>query len=339
MDVPLHILEKVPELADLGIEYDLRDPKIGNLLSAFRENFNFTGRVDTDFINFLCDQNINVVSVMSNPRLLAYLRKTNPIHYLTPNLTLTLSDLIKKTDEYFQMNAHSQKKRRLTVLQDVYYFDARTEKKMKLLPYNSTIGEKVLSQMSKYSDFPEAIQVLDSETGALVFIPDVKDFKLKVDLFAILSQFDFPILDSNDVKQALSLYLQKQPKLVIIANLDSDPLSKQLLLELEEIDPFVKKLNYTLSPASNRMTEQARIEHYYSYGYKEIIENAKSADLKENLPEQIKKTILISIKELETNFTVQSYYEKAYALKQFGRLFNIKMLWNMMVNLKKRFIR
>lgn len=336
MELSMTILKEMKDISSYEILYDRKDAKIVQMISNYKEKFDFHGTLDDSHIQFLGSIGTTLFPVITNKKLLDYLRTKYPNHYPTPNLTLKLADIIQRSEEYLIMAGRSTKKRKMVVLQDVYYFDPRTGKDLKIIPYNSFIGEKSLEALKRFADHDKPIEVMDSEQGALVFIPDVKDFKLKIDLFAILATFDFPIYDAASLKDAMTLYTEKTPRLVIIANLDTNIDSKEFLIELEEFDPFVKKMNYTESPASNKKKEIDRVRHHYDAGYREIIAMMKDNEQKENLPEEIKISILNSIKELEQNFSPMQFYEKAFALKQFGRYFNIKMYWNMMINLKKK---
>ncbi len=339
MEINISILKDFPDIDEMEIHYDRKDAKIVQLISAFRDKFDFHGIFNQEHIQFLTSQNITMFPILSNKMILDRLREKFPAHFPKPNASMTIKEIIQATEEYVNMNTKTTKKRRLIILEDVIYYDLRLGRGIKIIPYNSMTSEKSIEILKKYADHDKPIEVLDSENGVLVFIPDVKDFKLKIDLFAILATFDFPIYDAATLKEAMALYKEKTPKLVIIANLDTNIDAKEFLIELEEYDPYVKKMNYTETPATNRNKEISRIKHHYLAGYKEIIEMLKDNELKESLPEEIKKTILNSIKELESNFSPLQFYEKAFALKQFGRYFNIKMYWNMMLNLKKKNMR
>jgi hypothetical protein len=339
MELSMALLKGIPDISSFEIHYDRKDSKLVQLISNYKDKFDFNGTLDSAHIQFLDNIGTTLFPVISNKKLLDYLRKKYPNHFPTPNQTLPLAEIIQRSEEYMIMSGRSAKKRKIIVLQDVYYFDLRTGKDLKIIPYNTSLGEKSLETLKRFADHDKPIEILDSEQGALVFIPDLKDFKLKIDLFAILATFDFPIYDAASLKDAMNIYKEKTPRLVIIANLDTNIDSKEFLIELEEFDPFVKKMNYTESPATNKKKEIERIRHHYEAGYKEIIAMLKDNDQKENLPEEIKLTILNSIKELEENFSPMQFYEKAFALKQFGRYFNIKMYWNMMINLKQKYFK
>ena len=336
MDVSLAILNGIENLDDYDVHYNIHDAKIYALYQNFKEQIEFNGLVTKKLVGFLLSKQVVSFSIMSNQKILEYLRKIEPKKYILPNIKMSITDLIQRSEEYLQLNKKSHKQRRLIVLQDVYYENLRLNKLIKIIPYNSYIGEKSIGLLKPYHDYAEDIDVLDSESGVLVFVPDAKDFKLKVDLFALLATFDFPIYDSESVDNAFSIYQNKNPKIVVLANLDSDVRSKELLLRLEDYDPFVKKLNFVESPASHKDREIKRLGRYYSSGYKEVMKNADFG--KEPLPEEIKITILDSLRDVETNFSKELFYEKAYALKQFGRYFNISILWNMLKNIEKKYL-
>jgi len=336
MDISIQELSQIQNLEDMDIHYNVHDPKIYALFQSFKNEIEFDGLVKKDFLEFLKRKQVVGLSVMSNSNLLEYLRKKNPVKYPNPNSQMTITELLEKSEEYIALNKKSQKQRRIIVLQDVHYENLRLNKIVKIIPYNSYIGEKSVAALKQYQDYIGNIDALDSESGALVFVPDVKDFKLKVDLFALLATFDFPIYDSASVDEAFEIYKSKNPKIVVLTNLDSDVRSKELLLKLEDFDPFVKKLNFVESPASHKEREIKRIGRYYSSGYKELMKNADFG--KETLPEEIKITILDSIKDVESHFSKELFYEKAYALKQFGRYFNITILWKMLKNIEKKYL-
>jgi hypothetical protein len=334
MELALSVLTKIPDLDTLNLRYDMRDSRIISLIASQKEKFSFTGNLTMEFLQYVGSRSHSVVPVISSPELLAYLRKQVPDQHPCPNGKLPFSQVLDLSAEYGHMNDRSKKKRRLTVLQDIYVHEGGRD--VKIVPYNSFIADKNVKGLQRHAAFPGEIDVLDSESGVLVFVPDVKDFKMKVDLFALLAGFDFPIYDSGSVDEAMQIYREKSPKMAILTSLDSMLESKELLLELEEYDPFIKKLNYTESPSTNREKETQRIRHHYFSGYKEMIETDKEEAAKDVLPEQIKNTILASIKELEKNFSKPAYYEKLYALKQFGRYFNTGIYWKMMQGLRSK---
>ena len=336
MDISIQELSQIQNLEDMDIHYNVHDPKIYALYQSFKNEIEFDGQVKKDFLDFLKSKQVVSVSVMSNSNLLEYLRKKNPVKYPKPNSQITITELLEKSKEYIALNKKSQKQRRIVVLQDVHYENLRLNKIVKIIPYNSYIGEKSVEALKQYKDYQGNIDVQDSESGVLVFVPDAKDFKLKVDLFALLATFDFPIYDSSSVDEAFEIYKSKKPRIVVLTNLDSDVRSKELLLKMEDFDPFVKKLNFVESPASHKDREIKRIGRYYSSGYKELMKNADFG--KELLPEEIKISILDNIKDVESNFSKELFYEKAYALKQFGRYFNITILWNMLKNIEKKYL-
>jgi hypothetical protein len=338
MDIPSSILKSISRLDDFNMKYEERDTKLSQFIINYKDQFNFNGRVTLDLAGFAAEQNLSTLPVITNSEFMQFLRTKYPAKYPQPNIKLPFSQLIQRSEEFITINTRTQKKRRLVVLQDVFLYDTKAGRKVKIIPYNSYIGEKSIAMLKKYSDVTDEVEASESETGCLVFIPDVKDFKLKVDLFAILATFDFPIYDSDNYRNAMEIYKTKEPKMVVIANLESSVQAKYFLIELEEYDPYVKKLNFNQSPASYKDREIKRLGLYYYSGYKEILDIEKEADSKETLPEELKKSILNNIRDLETSFSPDSFYEKAYALKQFGRYFNIKILWNMMLNIKKKHI-
>jgi len=335
MELAVAVLSKIPDLDNLKLRYDTRDSRIVSMMSSQKDKFSFTGDLTMEFLQFVGSHSHSVVQVVSSPELLAYLRRQMPDQHKTPNKKMPFSQVLELSEEYGRMNDRSRKKRRLTVLQDIYIHEGGRDQK--IVSYDTFIADRNVKNLQRHgAAYPGAIDVLDSENGVLVFVPDVKDFKLKVDLFALLAGFDFPIFDSSSVDEALQIYREKSPKMVILTNLEGALESKELLLELEEFDPFVKKLNYTESPSTNREKETKRIEHHYFSGYKEMLETDKEETAKDVLPEQIKNTILASVKELEKNFTKQAFYKKLYALKQFGRYFNIGIYWKMMQGLRSK---
>lgn len=338
MIIPVKKLKEILIRKPMELEYDMKDSQITAVYAAYRSEMEFDGKITSSFLDFLISKNIRDLPVISSPEFLKELRESQPDQYAVPNIKLHLQELLTRGTEYDQLNANSGKKRKIVVLQDYYLKEEKGGRRTKLIPYGGLMNQKARDALRRYPDTDPELEALDSEEGILVFIPDAKDFKLKVDLFALLAQFDFPILDSNTVESALKIYKEKSPKMVVIANLEADVRSKEFLLELEEYDPFVKRMNYNESPASNRENEKQRVRNYYYSDYQANLAREGDAEIREPVPDEMKTTILNGIRELETSFSREAYYERAFALKQLGRYFNIRVLANMMKNLKKEHI-
>ncbi|MDD5066246.1 MAG: hypothetical protein PHF84_04305, partial [bacterium] len=247
-----------------------------------------------------------------------------------------INELFMLSNEYAIMSMKSKKKRQITILEDVFAgeYDVVKGEKPLMIEYGTVLNSKILSRVKKDINPVQKAFYKDSEEGVLIFIPDVKDFKLKVDLIAMIVNLDLELFDSRTIYEAIEIYKTKHPKLVVLGNLGGDINSKMVLLELEEYDPYIKKLNYDKSPASNRQFETERIRSYYSSSYTKMLETEKNE--KEILPEEIKNNLIESIQKLDANYVYDNYVEVAYTIKQFGRMFNITSLWNMLLNVKNK---
>jgi len=339
MRVKLSILSKIEGIDSYNITFNRNEPAVAAIFSIFDRKILKTYNVTKEYINNLIQRGVVEVSINTNRTIMELLKKIAPEIFITPTGEKKLGELFMLADEYETMNLKSHKNRFLKILEDVYSteLNIRTGESDMLIEYGTVLNSKVISRVKKYIDPLQKVYYKDSEEGVLVFVPNVKDFKLKVDLFAILAGFDFPIYDAKNVYDAISIYKEKSPKLVVFGNLAGSLEAKKALLEIEEYDPYVKKLNYDESPSSNRRFEADRIKNNYETGYAKFLAIEKSD--KESLPEEIKEIILKRIGLLQQKWSDEEYIETAYALKQFGRTFNITALWNMLQNLKKRSIK
>ncbi|MBN1897542.1 MAG: hypothetical protein JW827_02100 [Spirochaetes bacterium] len=337
MIVPVSILLQIDDIDSYYITFNRKDPHIAAIYNIAEGRIEKSIMVTQDYLNQLHGRGVTRVSINSNRKIQDAIKAKAPHLFEQPTGMRGVGELFMWSNEYEIMNMKSNKKRYVKILDDIFSNEINIvsgEKEM-MIEYGTLLSSKILSRVKKTVDPTQQVFYKDSEEGVLVFVPDVKNFKMKVDLFAILSTFDFAIYDANNSREAVNIYKQKFPKLVILGNLGGSIESKMVFLEIEEYDPFVKKLNYDESPATNRKFETERIRTSYYSGYTKFLDIEKKS--KESLPEEIKNTVFESIQKLQKSWSLEQYTETAYAVKQFGRVFNVSSLWHILQNVKRRY--
>jgi len=337
MIVPVSSLLKIENIDKYKLTFNRKDPSVAAIYIISHGNIEKSYNITKEYLSQLQQRGVVKVSINTDRDSMKLLKKIVPDIFFEITGEMNISNLFQLAGEYDTMNIKSLKKRSLRLLEDVYSADINitTGTREILLEYGTLLNSKTISRVKKNIDPTQKVFFKDSEEGVLVFVPEVKDFKLKVDLFAILSTFDFPIYDAQSILDAVEIYKTKSPKLVILGNLGGSLESKKALLDIEEYDPYVKKLNYDESPASNRQFETERIKNSYYSGYTKFLEVERMS--KESLPDEIKDAIYERLQKLQNSWSIEDYVETAYAIKQFGRVFNVTALWHMLNNIKKRY--
>ena len=337
MHIDLDTLFKVPNIEQYALKVDPNDRCIPVLYSTLEKaGLEKTTDITTALLHILRENVIKGVSIHSTGMFLRYLRKEYPEQFLQPTGQSTVKDLIKHAEEYDQMNNRSNKKRTVRVMEDIYNMPhGFTGRRKLIVEYDTVITPKVIDALRASVHITEEVQYKDSESGVLVFVPDVKKFKLKVDLFAIVADIDhdIEIYDAATIKEALEIYRLNSPKMVIMGDLSGNKISKELSLRLESWDPYIKKINYDESPAANRDDEKRRIKKMIDGPYLPIIQAIEKN--KDPLPDKLKEIVNESLSSISKNWTHDAYVELAFAIRQFGRMFNISVYWNRLLSLRK----
>ncbi len=333
MHVELNDLLKINNIESYNLSFPLHDKVMLILKKAYEaQGISVHNTVTADALKILKDALIKKLVIHTTPKYISYLRNNDPAHHLQPTGRITYKELLELYTDYTKMNQKSDKKRSLKVLEDVYALQYSANKKI-IVEYGSVLTDKAIEMIRRYSDMHDQVDYRDNENGVLVYVPSVKDFSLKVDIFAIIASLNVDIYDASSVQETVELYHKKSPKLVILGNLGGNIDAKRAFLQIVETDPYVKKLDYAESPATNRKMETERIERTYYGSYRPLIKSINKP--KEPLPDEIKNTIRETLNTLRSNWNPVTFIETAYALKQFGRMFNISVQWNYITNLKK----
>lgn len=338
MIIPIRDLLKVPDIDNYHLMFNRKDPSLSAIFVVSQQrNIDKSYIVTKEHLNNLIQKGIVNVSINTDKRFREILSDINPSLFITSTNSLKANQIPQYVREYDIMNQKSKKKRRITILDDVYSSETNmvSGDKQLLIEYGTVLTSKIINIFRKEVNPLDVISYKDSEEGVLVFVPDVKNFKLKVDLFAILASLNLEIYDAKNVTEAITIYKTKSPKLVVLGNLNGSLDAKVVLLELEEYDPYIKKLNYDESPASNREFETQRIKGSYYSGYSRFLELENRE--KESLPEEIKQNIIDAIYSLQNKYSYNSYIETAFAVKQFGRMFNVTAMSHMLLNIKNKY--
>ncbi len=255
--------------------------------------------------------------------------------YPTSHGSVRLDILVEEADNYTYMNRKSRKKRTIIVLDDITIPNPSNPNIQSIIVnYGEMLTQKILPTLKHREIMQDQVEYRLNEEGVLIFVPGSENFKLQIDLVAILGQFDFPLYNATEVEEAFKIYAEKRPRLVIIGKLGENILSKELFLFLQEYDPYVKKMDYKESPAKYRSEEQMRIKKNYFRNYGGFI--AAEKEQKENLPDDIRRSLLDSITPFHRKFQKDAFIEKAFAIKQFDRTFNIQMIWQQILTIRSK---
>lgn len=333
MKIPIKHLEEIADLDHRKLILNRKDPAIAAIYSIKGSEIIKTYTLSKEYLEILKDKNIKFVSVITNKKFSDYLREKHPDDYEKPTGSKPLSELITIAHQYSKMNRTSQKKRYIKIMQDLYTEGYSESSSSLIIESDTVIGDKGIEQLKIHAANYDKVDYIDSENGILVFNPDVQKIKIKVDLFAIISILgNYEIYDAQSIEEVLQIYKEKSPKLIILVDLEGNIQTKEALLEIEEFDPYVKKLDFSESPATNRQTESARILRSLTSDYKEVI-NSFSEE-KEQLPPRIKNQLLNSVKALQVNWNKDDYIEKSFIIRKFGKSFNVKTILAILKNIR-----
>ena len=337
MKIPVKDLLKVDNIESYDVKFNRTDPLfIAIFIMGKKRSSTDSEIVAEENLKILqSNKSTSSMSVITNKAFRENLKKINPALFITPTGKMKIIELLDLAGEYETMNSKSHKQRKITILEDVISTDTqaiRTGKNLSI-EYGVKLTLKTINKVYKNVNPADEVDYKDSEEGVLLFVPDAKNFKIKVDLLALLASLELEIYDANNGKDAIELYETKTPKLVILGGIKDNIDSKMASLELEKYDPFVKKLDYDKSPALNREAETKKIKSHYFSGYTKLLE--LQSQKKAILPERIKQNIISALNRLGNDYSLSNYVETAYTIKQFGRMFNITALWNILENIKQ----
>ncbi len=338
MKVPIKNLLEINDIERYEVTFNRADPLYTAVfvIAEKSSSSNIDCTVTKERLEKLKVRDDGKISIRTNKEFRKDLKNINLSLIQPVSGKMRIKDLLNLSREYEMINYKSRKRRQITVLEDVCSAGSRSivGGQQILIEYGMKLTLKTVNKVQKEVNPIDEVEYRDSEVGVLVFIPGTKDFKLKVDLFAILASMDLEIYDAKDPKEALELYKSRSPKLVILGEIHNSLDSKIALLELEKYDPYIKKLNYIKSPATNRKFETERIKNYYYSGYTELLELMNKK--KGILPGEVRKNIMDVIQRLEVNYSHKNYVETAFTIRQFSRAFNVSSLWNMLENVKSK---
>lgn len=336
MKIPIQNLLKIDNIETYEISFNRMDPLFTAIfvISGKMNNAVDSYTVTKKKLEELPSKGEANISVITNKKFKEILKEASPSSLQNLSGETGINELFNLAREYEVMNLKSQKRRYITVLDDICSYEKQQVfgGPQLLIEYGTRLSLNIINKVEKKINPIEKAEYKDSEEGVLTFIPDAKDFKLKVDLFAILAGLNVEIYDANTPEEAIELYKTKSPKLVILGNLNRIFTAKAVLLELEKYDPFVKKMIYNESPASNRQSETQKIKNTYYSGYSELINLINRKKLA--LPPDIRNNIMSGLEKLKTNYSYQNFVETGYTINQFGRFYNISSLLNMLENIK-----
>ncbi len=323
MIIPLDKCYQIPNLDSFHMTFSEQGKAVSTLRSDARTHSMGTierTRVTQRTIDIIGDRAMREADINATADFIKFLNEKWPEDFPPPTGKKRLDELLITVDEYNQMNAKSEKKRHIRIAQDL--IDRKCiEGQKAAVHYGTVISDRVEKVIRKQCDLVEKVDYIDSEKGILVFVPNPQHISLKVDLFALLAAMHMDITDASSVEEAVDIYMKKSPKMVILGDLNAELATKRVFLRLDEWDPYVKKLNYEESPASNRASESIRIEKTYYGPYAPMIEMIHRQ--KDPIPPEIKEKFRLMTDRLHQQYNDDQFYETMYALKQIGRMFNI----------------
>lgn len=330
MEVPITHIEKLFETGEFTrLQFDLSDMKFANSFKVSAGSIQFQSFIDSDYLRQIKERKIDKVAVCLPKPALNFMRNIFQKSY--PNFQFEDKlDIIKRRLELInKLNSFSGFQRKLLIKQEIVYIDAQTGKEKIALPLGSELNDKAIAKMETLISKEETIQYSYNEEGILVFISDpIKNMMLKIDILALLSQTNYPIIFCDTIDEALNKYRQNHPKLVIGTQLEKSWETKSLFLECYNNDVFNKFLNFDESPTRNRGVALAQVNFLYNDDYEAALQEhlIEKNKIKNNLDGKMRNPLMDKIEFIRQNYNKKNFIELKYYLHKIGKTYNVKTM-------------
>ncbi len=177
MIVPVRDLLKIENLDNYNLMFNRKDPSFSAaFIVSQKRDIEKSYVITKKHLDNLLNKGIIRVSINTNREIIEVLKKINPDLFIPPTGSIKVSKLPQMVKEYEIMNQSSKKKRKITLLNDIY--SAETDRvsgeKPLLIEYSTILTSKVISSVKDRFDPEQDVFYKDSENGVLVFVPDVK---------------------------------------------------------------------------------------------------------------------------------------------------------------------
>lgn len=331
MQVDIYRLKEIENINNYHIKVDTSDPAVSSAFTLDESGkVQSTNMVSLDFLNILLERGTKKISIVAHEDIMSKLREQFPDVYPTPLYKASLNKIADELSLFEELNTKSKRKRKVRLLQDVIMQTGHNKFKI-VAGYGTEVTPTLLRNIKNSGiSLDTEVDYEESENGVLVFVPGAKHIKLRIDIFAVLSNLDMPIFDAETARDAFDFYRDKQPKLVVLGNLATEPESKELYLYLEEYDPFAKILNYDQSPSSKRKEEAKKIMKAYEKDYRKIMQDLESEKernstiQKAELGEEQKKAFMAKIRKIQENASVADFADAWFLARHFGKKYEMK---------------
>ncbi|MBI4978815.1 MAG: hypothetical protein HZC28_15160 [Spirochaetes bacterium] len=342
MKIDIDDIKKIEGIEDYKLQLDIKDYTLAQMYSLKDGKIQSNRILTVAYLNELLERKLRYINVIIPKAILKELRAKYPAIFPKAQYTETFSSLKAKFDVFQIMNKTSKKQRRMFLAEDIYTYEPGVDKYNVVAPNGEEVTAgliRTLEQFGIKNDF--AIDYNENEKGVLVFVPSTKNFKLRVDILAILANAEYEILDGETPAEAYKLYQEKVPKLVILGSLASESQAKEMFLYLGEYDPFAKVLKYDESPSGNRIEELRKIKLAYEKDYRLIVQERevedtrlKQVERKELTQEQM-KLLLGKIKSIQAHVSVPEYVDTWFLVNQLSKTYDLKGMEIMLKRIRK----
>jgi len=330
MQVTLNHLKKLFSTnAVREVQFDLADLKSANIYNVSSGAINFRKHVDMEYLNELEKKRVEKVSVCIDKNILNQLRTLFPDDYSGYQFEEEPIMIKKRLELIKRMNQYSSIQRQLVLKQEIIKTSGI---KQSIMLYEGTVltAENIDVIIAAYDSRYKA-QYSYNEDGILIFVDDpVKNIMLKIDMLALLSQLPHRIMFSETLDDAICMFQNTRPRIVLMTNLEKAWETKGIFLECIKADPFFHYINYDGSPAKNRGEEISRINALYLDNYESKLENflANKNLSKPPLEGKIRNPLMDKIEYLRNNYSKKGYYELRYYIYRVGQKYNVTTIEN-----------
>jgi hypothetical protein len=333
MEVPLRHIEALFKKTPIkSLTFDMSDSKASNAYTLVGGSIEIQTTIDQPYLEVLKSKKVEKVQVCVSRETLAELRRLFPSSYVPAQFEETLQDLKTRSDFIYKLNKCSERQRHVELMQEITHKDIAGRERV-VFKLGTIVDDNFFKKATGRVDPYEKIQAGYNEEGILLYVPNpVENVKLRIDLLALLSKSNYPIYVADSTQQAIDIFFDKHPKLVIFTHLEKAWECKEIFLAAVKKDPFFHYFSYAESPSGNRDEEFARIEKLYHKDYQEKLD-AFLLDKQTNKPtldNEQKKPILDRIELLRRGFSKKGFVELQYYLHKVSAKFNVTTLENIL---------
>lgn len=336
-------LEKIENLDELKLPVDLHDISVAQAFELTEDgHIEQTSFITKEFMAHLKERGVKKVNIIIPKEMLPQLRGEYPEIFPKAHYSHSVEMIKDKFEVFQELNEKTEKKRSMFIAEDIYRYDPGNGEYKSIVPFGAPVNKSTFRTLQEAGiGDQQQLDYTESENGVLVFVPGSQNIKLRIDVFAVLAFLDYKIYDAESTEEALEIYKEKKPKLVVLGHLASQWQSKQLYMYIEEYDFYAKILNYDKSPSEQRNEEAKKIRAAYNKDYRYIIQS-KTAEMqqlkskdKAELPEEKKKALMAKIRKIQQSEDVESFINTWFMVRHFGKTFDVTSVEVMLKRVRK----